>query len=78
MHFAPEQPEGPRQLDSDRPTKDGFTALPLYSCAACAEEYAFEAGVLEEVRRKLRRITVPEPFLQRLTATLARERAGGT
>lgn len=50
----------------------------LDSCAACAEEYAFEAGVLEEVRRKLRRITVPEPFLQRLTATLARERAGGT
>lgn len=48
----------------------------LDSCAACAEEYAFEAEVLAEVRRKLRRITVPESFLQRLTATLARERGG--
>jgi anti-sigma factor (TIGR02949 family) len=49
----------------------------LEGCAACAEEYAFEAGVLEEVRRKVRRITVPEPFLKRLADALARERAGG-
>ena len=44
----------------------------LESCAACADEFAFEARVLEEVRHKLRRITVPQPFLQRLAASLAR------
>jgi anti-sigma factor (TIGR02949 family) len=49
----------------------------LESCAACAEEYAFEAEVLEEVRRKVRRITVPQSFVQRLAAALTRERAGG-
>ena len=49
----------------------------LAECAACAEELAFESEVLEEVRRKVRRITVPQPFVQRLAAALARERAGG-
>jgi len=49
----------------------------LDGCAACAEEFAFEAEVLEEVRRKVRRITVPQPFVQRLTDALARERSGG-
>jgi anti-sigma factor (TIGR02949 family) len=50
----------------------------LESCAACAEEYAFEADVLEEVRRKVRRITVPQTFVERLAAALARERAAGS
>ena len=49
----------------------------LDGCAACAEEYAFEAEVLEEVRRKVRRITVPQPFLKRLADALTRERSGG-
>ena len=31
----------------------------LEICALCATEFAFEAGVLKEVRKKLRRIEVP-------------------
>jgi anti-sigma factor (TIGR02949 family) len=31
----------------------------LEICALCATEYAFEAGVLKEVRRKLQHIEVP-------------------
>jgi anti-sigma factor (TIGR02949 family) len=31
----------------------------LEICALCATEYAFEAGMLREVKKKLRRIEVP-------------------
>ena len=31
----------------------------LETCALCATEFAFEAGVLEDLRSKLRRIEVP-------------------
>jgi len=50
----------------------------LEACAACASEYAFEAGVLDELRQKLRRLDAPSDLLERITARLAgvRERGG--
>jgi anti-sigma factor (TIGR02949 family) len=64
-----------RELPADQMTR---VREHLEGCAACAEEFAFEAEVLEEVRRKVRRITVPQTFVQRLAAALARERSDGT
>ena len=32
----------------------------LRTCEACAREYAFEAGVLKDVRTKVRRVQAPE------------------
>jgi mycothiol system anti-sigma-R factor len=42
----------------------------LETCAVCAEEYAFEARVLDQVRSKLRRIEVPAPLLESVLAIL--------
>lgn len=42
----------------------------LESCAVCVGEYRFEAGVLEELRRKLERITAPPDLLGRVTREL--------
>ena len=36
----------------------------LQTCAACAQEYAFEAGVLTDVRAKLHRIQAPSDLRQ--------------
>jgi anti-sigma factor (TIGR02949 family) len=48
----------------------------LETCAACAAEFAFEAGVLSEVRSKLRRVTAPPDLMDKLTRLLTAERAG--
>jgi anti-sigma factor (TIGR02949 family) len=46
----------------------------LETCAACAREYAFESGVLREIKSKLRRIDVAPELLERIAADLARAR----
>lgn len=43
----------------------------LETCAACAREFAFEASVLDGVKRKLRQIDVPSDVLARLTTAIA-------
>ena len=53
-----------RRLDDylDRelsPEETRIVEAHLEICALCATEFAFEAGVLKEVRNKLRRIEVP-------------------
>ncbi|HEY7681804.1 MAG TPA: zf-HC2 domain-containing protein [Gemmatimonadales bacterium] len=47
----------------------------LETCAACASEYKFEAGVLDGVREKLRRLAVPDGLMGRITARLAADAA---
>jgi anti-sigma factor (TIGR02949 family) len=42
----------------------------LQTCAACTHEFAFEASVLTNVRRKLRRLEAPADLLRRVLARL--------
>jgi anti-sigma factor (TIGR02949 family) len=44
----------------------------LHICAACTQEFTFEASVLAGVRRKLRSIAVPADLVARITAELGR------
>ena len=43
----------------------------LDTCAQCASEHAFEASVLEELKRKLRRIDLPQSLVDKVDAILA-------
>ena len=43
----------------------------LDTCAECASAHAFEARVLEELKRKLRRIDVPQSLIDKVDAILA-------
>ena len=52
----------PREVDKVR--------AHLETCAACAQEYAFEASVLSAVRAKLRRLAVPGELRQRIARRL--------
>jgi len=45
----------------------------LETCAACAGEYRFEAGVLDGLREKLRRIAVPGDLMARIAERIAAE-----
>ena len=47
----------------------------LETCAACASEYKFEAGVLDGVREKLRHLAIPDGLMARITARLAADAA---
>jgi anti-sigma factor (TIGR02949 family) len=47
----------------------------LEICAICASEVRFEATVLDELRGKLRRISVPTGLMDRISARIARARA---
>lgn len=52
----------------------------METCAACASEHRFEAGILEGVRGKLRRLAVPEDLMARISARIAADeerRKGG-
>lgn len=42
----------------------------LDACAQCASEYAFEARVLAELKRNLRRIDVPQSLVDKVDAIL--------
>ena len=48
----------------------------LATCAACASEYRFEAGVLEGVREKLSRLAVPADLMARISARIEAENTG--
>ncbi|MFN0152222.1 MAG: anti-sigma factor family protein [bacterium] len=45
----------------------------LERCAECANEYAFEGRVLEDLRAKLRRVRVPERLSEAITNRLTKE-----
>jgi mycothiol system anti-sigma-R factor len=49
----------------------------LATCAACASEHRFELGVLEGVREKLRRLSVPADLMARISARIAAEGKDG-
>lgn len=46
----------------------------LATCAACASEHRFESGVLDGVREKLRRLSVPSDLMAKISARIAAER----
>ena len=46
----------------------------IETCAVCAQEYAFEAKVIAEIRGKLHRIDVPASLRTRLAVLLETER----
>lgn len=45
----------------------------LETCAACAGEHRFEAGVLDGVRQKLRRLAIPPDLMAKIAARIAEE-----
>jgi len=74
-----------RRLDDylDRELNEEEMALVrvhLDECAVCSSEFRFEAGVIDSVRRKLRRIAAPPDLIQRISVRLQRaaeEERGG-
>ena len=44
----------------------------LVTCAACSREFAFEAGVIEDIRRKLGRVAAPPGLLERIAGEIGR------
>jgi anti-sigma factor (TIGR02949 family) len=48
----------------------------LEICAACAQEFAFEASVLTGVRQKLRQLSVPPDLLARISQRIRAEGGG--
>jgi anti-sigma factor (TIGR02949 family) len=48
----------------------------LETCAVCTREFAYEAGVLGEVRSKLQRVDVPPDLLARIARRLAEAERG--
>jgi anti-sigma factor (TIGR02949 family) len=48
----------------------------LDTCVTCAAEHRFEASVLLEIRRKLRRLKAPSAVIDRVRARLARAGSG--
>jgi len=68
-----------RRLDDylDReltPAEMDLVARHLEECAMCSAEFRFEAGVLDEVRRKLRRVALPADLMARISEQLRRAR----
>lgn len=47
----------------------------LATCAACASEHRFELGVLDGVREKLRRLSVPADLMARISARIAADKS---
>ena len=43
----------------------------LNTCAQCASEHAFETSVLQELKRKVRRIDLPQSLVDKVGAILA-------
>lgn len=50
----------------------------LHICAACAQEFNFEASVISGVKRKLRQIDLPDDLQSRVLAGLEREKTPGS
>jgi anti-sigma factor (TIGR02949 family) len=64
-----------RRLDDylDReltPDETRIVEAHLEICALCATEFAFEAGVLKDVRRKLRHIEVPSSLRDKVARAI--------
>lgn len=50
----------------------------LQECVRCATEFGFEAGLLADIRTKLKRIGVPADLRSRIAHLLEAERKTGT
>jgi len=46
----------------------------LRMCETCSREFVFEAGVIEGVREKLRRVAAPGDLIARISAQIQSER----
>ena len=44
----------------------------LQECAACSREFVFEAGIIQAVRGKLRRLDAPPTLLDRISQEISR------
>ena len=56
------------------PEELGRVEAHLTGCLECADEFRFEASLLEGIRERARRIALPPSLLARIHASLARER----
>jgi anti-sigma factor (TIGR02949 family) len=56
------------------PHEEAHVRVHLETCAECAQEYAFEDGILFAVKQKLRRVAVPPELRDRIERTLASTR----
>lgn len=70
-----------RKLDDylDRrlnPTEQRLVEEHLATCEACTREFAFEASVLDAVRRKIERVQAPPDLLTRISAQIGRAARG--
>lgn len=50
----------------------------LALCAVCTEEFAFEASVIDGVKRKLRQIDAPDDLSSRVLELLQRDKASSS
>ena len=71
-----------RRLDDYLDRRLGQTEMRLIQehleiCAACAQEFTFEASVLIGVRQKLRQLNVPPDLLARIAAQVRAAGGGG-
>lgn len=58
-----------RQLSAD---ERALVEAHLHECAICAREFVFEAGVIEGVRERLRRVAVPPDLFARISGEITR------
>ena len=61
-----------RELSPEEITK---VEAHLKTCLMCAEEYTFEASVLNEVRNKMQRVAVPSNLLAKISLALSQVQA---
>jgi anti-sigma factor (TIGR02949 family) len=48
----------------------------LLDCVACAQKFSFELSLMDALRQRLHRITVPEDLLARIREQLESDQAG--
>jgi anti-sigma factor (TIGR02949 family) len=48
----------------------------LLECVACAQKFSFELSLMETLRQRLHRITVPEDLLGRIREQLGSDQVG--
>jgi mycothiol system anti-sigma-R factor len=60
------------------PNEVALVRVHLETCAACAEEYAFEEGVLTTLKAKLRRTAVPAELREHIAKQLIDARSSGS
>ena len=62
-----------RELDA---AEQQLVSTHLELCAACATEYKFEASMLQQIKSKVRRLTVPADLFQRISRAIESENPG--